>query len=66
MNREEIINALRMLARSQGFYGRLLVSLQEASEEDRNEFLLTLENCNFKDDVDLVMYLETEHEEIYH
>ena len=66
MNREEIFATFKSLARSQGFYGRLLQSLLESDEEDRDSFMESLVEQKFKDPVDLVMYLETEHEEIYH
>ena len=58
MKRDAIIATFEMLARSQGFYGRLLRSLYEADEDQREEFLQDLENQNFSDPVDLVMYIE--------
>ena len=58
MKREEILNTFRQLAKGQGFYGRLLNSLEEADEESREAFLTELEEQDFKDPVDLVLYLE--------
>lgn len=58
MSREAILAAIENLAQSQGFYGRLLEVIRGASEEVRDEFLSTLEQQNFSDTVDLVMYLE--------
>lgn len=58
MKREEILNVFKMLACSQGFYGRLLHSLETADEDSRDEFLSELEEQNFSDPVSLVMYLE--------
>jgi hypothetical protein len=58
MKREEILNTFRQLAQGQGFYGRLLNSLEEANEESRESFLKELEGQNFKDPVDLVLYIE--------
>lgn len=54
MTREEILENIKMLAKSQGFYGRIL----RAIEED-DSILDTLEEQNFKDVIDLVLYLES-------
>jgi hypothetical protein len=59
MNREQILETFRQLAQSQGFYGRLLTQIDNANEEDREEFLCNLEEQNFSDVVDLVLYLES-------
>ncbi len=59
MNREQILQAIKDLAKSQGSYLRLLHSIYSASEEDRETFLGNLEAQNFKDVVDLVIYLES-------
>lgn len=53
MGREEILAAVRNLAMSQGSYGRLL----ERIENDET-ILDTLEEQNFGDVVDMVMWLE--------
>lgn len=58
MNREQIINTIRNLAKSQGFYGRLYEALC-SSEEDYEEIMFMLERQNFKDDIDLIMFFET-------
>lgn len=61
MKREEILNAIKSLAKSQGFYGRLyerIMEVKEENEENFNEFMLQLENENFSDTLDLVMYFE--------
>lgn len=52
MNKEEILKLLKKLALSQGFYQRLLDNI---SEED----LENLESRNFKDDIDLILFLES-------
>ena len=57
MDREKILNAIRSLAASQGFYGRLYDSLTDGSEQ-ADEFLNTMEKQNFGDVVDMVMWLE--------
>lgn len=54
MNREEILENIKMLSISQGFYGRLL----DAIEEDET-ILDDLEAQHFKDVVDMVMYIES-------
>ena len=54
MTREEILENIKMLAKSQGFYGRIL----RAIEED-DSILDTLEEQKFSDVIDLVMYLES-------
>ena len=58
MNREQILDVFRQLASSQGFYGRLLARINSADEDTRDEFLSNLEEQNFSDAVDLIMYLE--------
>ena len=58
MNRVEILNTLKSLAQSQGFYGAFLRYLNEASEAEREVLLDKLEAQNFKDVVDLILYLE--------
>lgn len=57
MTRNEIINTIESLAKSQGFYSGLYLFLKENSKESE-EYLFMLENKNFKDPVDLIMYLE--------
>ena len=58
MNREQILDTFRSLAMSQGFYGRLLEQIYSVDEEAREAFLSDLESRNFKDSVDLVMWIE--------
>ena len=58
MTRDDILDAIRMLAQSQGFYGRLLVAIYDADDTARDEFLDTLEGQHFNDILDLVMFLE--------
>lgn len=57
MTKTEILNILRVLSNSQGFYGRMYRILSDNSE-DSNNFLEKLENENFRDAVDLLTYLE--------
>ena len=57
MKKEQILNAINMLSANQGFYGRLYEKLTDGSEESE-DFLSTMENQNFGDMVDMVMWLE--------
>ena len=58
MKREEIMETIKSLASSQGFYGRLYRDLMALDEEKYNEVMTELESQNFKDGVDLIMYIE--------
>ena len=58
MDRQAIRGTFEMLAQSQGFYGRLLRDIDEMDEEDQERFLADLESQNFKDAVDLILYIE--------
>lgn len=53
MTASEILTAVKQLAQSQGFYGRILGVL-----ESNTEALEYLEQLNFKDSVDMVLYFE--------
>ena len=53
MNKEQILNVIKSLAKSQGFYGRLLEHINE-----NPSYLDFLEKQNFKDSVDFVLYME--------
>jgi hypothetical protein len=57
MNKEQILEAIRSLAASQGFYGRLYERLTDGSEEAEDALTL-MEEQNFGDVVDMVMWLE--------
>ena len=59
MKREEIIKTIKSLAGSQGFYGRLYGDLIELDEDEYDEVMTKLESQNFKDGVDLVMFIES-------
>ena len=58
MKRDEIREVFEQLAMSQGFYGRLLRQIDEADEEARERFWEDLEEQNFKDSLDLILYIE--------
>lgn len=57
MNKEQILNAIRSLGFSQGFYGRLYERLTDGSEEAENA-LDVMEQQKFGDTVDMIMWLE--------
>ena len=55
----DIREAIKQLAKSQGSYGRLDANLDELQDLDKyDEVMQELDDQNFKDIVDLVMYLE--------
>ena len=58
MKRAEIIGVIESLAKQQGFYGRLLRGLSALNEDEREAVLADLEAQQFKDAVDLVLFLE--------
>ena len=58
MKIEQILKLFKSLAQSQGFYGRLLAELNDADEEVRENFWQHMENQNFKDSLDVILYLE--------
>lgn len=53
MNKEEIYETICMLANSQGLYGRILNAIEEYPEA-----LDYLEEQNFEDPVDMVLFIE--------
>lgn len=59
MNRNEILSAIKSLAQSQGFYGRLYNLLTNGTTESE-EILDRMESQNFIDSVDMVMWIECE------
>lgn len=62
MNRDEIMDTIKMLASSQGFYSRMYSSLCEMRDNDPDEFdrnMTILEEQNFDDAVDMVMFFES-------
>lgn len=53
MTEQEIIDAITLLSKQQGFYGRVLQIINEDKD-----FLNFLVNQKFKSIIDLVLYLE--------
>ena len=61
MNMNDIMNAIKTLAASQGFYGRLyraLVEIREYEPEKYEQIAEELENQHFASPVDMVLYFE--------
>ena len=58
MKRKNILNLFHNLANSQGYYGRLLNQIY-SNPVWGDRFLDHLEKQNFKDSVDLILYLES-------
>lgn len=58
MNRQQILDAIKGLARSQGFYGRLYERLTDGSE-DAEQALTQMEEQKFGDVVDMVLWIES-------
>lgn len=62
MNAVQVIEVIKDLAKSQGFYSRLWQSIQEnilTDEDEYENFQQFCEQQNFKDAVDLVLFFET-------
>ena len=59
MTYEEFLEVIKTLAKSQGFYSRVLKSIQNIRNEvELEDFRQHIEEQNFKDAVDVVMYYE--------
>lgn len=61
MTKKQIRNTINELAKSQGFYSRLDKDLKILEETDKDEYerhMDCLENKGFKDEVDLILFLE--------
>ena len=56
-NFEFFIDTIKTLALSQGFYGRLLMSLEEMESEELERLKADLPQ--FKDPLDVIFYLES-------
>ena len=58
MTFEQIIGGIEDLARSQGFYGRLLDTIFSLSTEDREALKYEWEAQDFHDMLDFILYIE--------
>ena len=62
MNAVQVIEVIKELSNSQGFYSRLyrnIVELKENDEDGFNEWCNEIEALNFKEPIDVVLYLES-------
>lgn len=57
MTRAQVMETVKMLASSQGMYGRLYEWLQDVEVEIYDQFME--EACKCKDEVDFVMWFES-------
>ena len=61
MNAVQVIEVIKDLSKSQGFYSRLyqnILELKENDEEAFNEWCKETERMNFKEPIDVVLYFE--------
>lgn len=61
MNALQVIDVIRELSHSQGFYSRMyrnILDLKETNEEAFNDWCREVESKNFKEPVDVVLYFE--------
>ena len=58
MKMDEIMRLIEMLAKSNGFYSRLLNQIAELPEHVYNELKKEWEEQNFKDDIEFILWLE--------
>lgn len=58
MKFEEILEVIKALSKSQGYYGRLLRNIENMNKHELETIKKELERKNFKDSLDLILYLE--------
>jgi len=58
MTAKDVINVIEELSYSQGFYGRLLRDIKSLNAEDFREFCRVMEEQNFRDSLDVVLFFE--------
>ena len=62
MNAIQVLDIIRELSHSQGFYSRLyrnILDLKETNEEAFEAWSQAIESENFEDPIDVVMYFES-------
>ena len=59
MKFEEIMQVIKELSNSQGFYGRLYNGIMTLDDEDLETTKQELERQNFKDVIDIILYFES-------
>lgn len=57
MTKNEILETIKLLSQSQGYYGRLYNRLME-NDNAAQEWLAEAESQNFQDKVDLILWIE--------
>lgn len=60
LDRNDIMSLFSSLARSQGFYSRLVRAINDADEETREEFWQNLESKKFTNEMDVIIFIECE------
>ena len=58
MNRIEIFKLFQDLSMSQGFYGRILDSIDSMDDDQRAAFWDAMESQDFQDPVDVILFME--------
>lgn len=58
MTIKDLFDLCNELSRSQGFYGRLLNTLNELDEFQLHELDLQIKNANLQTSLDLILWLE--------
>lgn len=58
MTFKKALEVVRELSSSQGFYGRLLQSMEDMTEEEKAKLEQDLEHNKVKDTMDLIFYFE--------
>lgn len=59
MSFDDVYDLISSLARSQGFYGRLKRDIDSLDEEDYCEFVQMIEDQDFQDDIDVILFFES-------
>lgn len=59
MSFDDVYDLISSLARSQGFYGRLKRDIDSLDEEDYCEFAQMIEDQDFQDDIDVILFFES-------
>ena len=60
LDRNDIMSLFSSLARSQGFYGRLVRAIIDANDKTREEFWQNLESKKFTNEMDVIIFIECE------
>lgn len=60
LDRNDIMSLFSSLARSQGFYGRLVRAIIDANDKAREKFWQNLESKKFTNELEVIMFIECE------